>query len=87
MGAVWQHDGKLYDYESYYDLDADSWTHEVRALDGESAVWIDVPDGTPDAGPFTPLPKRAVFRSSDGALPLVIVERLLAAAREAGDIN
>jgi hypothetical protein len=86
MGAVWEHEGKLYDYESYYDLAADSWTHELTALDGSGALWLAVPDATPDDAPFTPRIDDAVVRARGGALPLVIVQRLLSAAKTAGEI-
>lgn len=86
MGAVWDHEGKQYDYGSYYDLTADAWIHEVSALDGSGALWIAIPDATPVDAPFTPRAAEAVVRTAEGSLPLAIVERLLSAAKAAGDI-
>ena len=87
MGAVWEHEGSLYDYGSYYDLGADAWIHEVISLNGSGSAWIVIPDATPEDAPFTPRSEHAVFKAAEGSLPLAIIERLVAAARTVGDIK
>jgi hypothetical protein len=87
VGQIWEHDDQQYDYESYYDLDADAWVHEVYSLGEGGAAWIVIPDATPDESSFTPLFDRAVFKSAEGTLPLPIIDRLLDAAKKAGDIK
>lgn len=87
MGAVWEHDGKQYSYESYYHLDLDSWIHEVASENNEGFVMIVIPDATPGDSPFSPRHDEAVLRSTEGELPVSIVKRLIDAARAAGDIR
>lgn len=70
-----------------YDLTADAWIHEVTALDGAGALWLVVPDETPDDAPFTPRKADAFVKLSEGELPLAIVERLWTAAKSAGDFD
>lgn len=85
MAEVWEVDGQLYSYESYYALDEDAWIHEVAADGNTGFLEIVIPDATPD-GPFTPQRHKAIMRSHEGVLPISVVTRLIESARSAGDI-
>jgi hypothetical protein len=88
MVEIWEHDGAVWDYLSYYSLVEDAWVHEARSFEGGTRhVEIVIPDATPDDGPFIPRPDDAFIRMGEGSIPAGILTRLIAAARDAGDLD
>jgi hypothetical protein len=87
---VWDHDGKLYEVNSYYSLPDVAWQYELIGLTGAPGTGpylaIVIPDATPDEGPFSPKHVgHALVRIGGGVAPWPILLRLIELA-ESGDI-
>ncbi|MEU7673592.1 hypothetical protein AB0C42_02105 [Micromonospora taraxaci] len=88
---VWDHDGKLYEVNSYYSLPDCAWQYELVGLTGapETGPYISVtiPDATPDGGPFIPRPASEVtFSAGSGCVPWPILRRFIDLVESSGDI-
>ena len=79
---VWDHDGKLYEVNSYDSLPDVAWQYELIGLTGAPGTGpylaIVIPDVTPDAGPFIPRHVgHALVRIGDGVTPWPILLQLI----------
>ncbi|MET8203747.1 hypothetical protein ACPB67_31770 [Micromonospora taraxaci] len=88
---VWDHDGKLYEVNSYYSLPDYAWQYELVGLTGAPGtgpyVTVTIPDATPDDGPFTPRPASEVTFSADsGGVPWPILRSFIDLVESSGDI-
>lgn len=88
---VWDHDGKLYEVNSYYSLPDDAWQYELIGLTGAPGTGpylaIVIPDVTPDEGPFIPEHAgHALVRVGGGVTPWPILLQLIELAESSGDI-
>jgi hypothetical protein len=88
---VWDHDGKLYEVDSYYSLPDGAWQYELVGLTGAPGtgpyLTIVIPDATPEPGPFTPKGAGHVLVSvADGVTPWPILRRLLDLVESSGAI-
>jgi hypothetical protein len=89
---VWDHDGKLYEVNSYYSLPDDAWHYELIGLTGAPGTGppylaIVIPGVTPDEGPFIPKHAgHALVRIGGGVAPWPILLQLIELAESSGDI-
>ncbi|MEU1687866.1 hypothetical protein [Micromonospora sp. NPDC005707] len=88
---VWDHEGKLYEVNSYYSLPDDAWQYELVGLTGAPGTGpylsVTIPDATPDDGPFTPRPASGVmFSAGSGDVPWPILRRFIDLVESSGDI-
>ncbi|MGW4294345.1 hypothetical protein ACWEH1_14990 [Micromonospora chersina] len=88
---VWDHDGKLYEVNSYYSLPDDAWKYELVGLTGAPGTGpylsVRIPDATPDDGPFTPRPAGDVMvNAGSGDVPWPILRRFIDLVESSGDI-
>jgi hypothetical protein len=88
---VWDHDGKLYEVNSYYSLPDDAWQYELVGLTGAPGtgpyLTIVIPDATPEPGPFTPKHAGHVLVAvAGGVTPWPILRRLIDLVESSGDI-
>lgn len=88
---VWDHDGKLYEVNSFYSLPDDAWQYELVGLTGAPGTGpylvITIPDATPDDGPFTPLPaSKATFSAHGNDVPWPILRRFIDLVEGSGDL-
>ncbi|MBL7554007.1 hypothetical protein I6A60_40200 [Frankia sp. AgB1.9] len=88
---VWAHDDRLFEIVSFYCLPDDAWQYELRGLSGAPGAGpflaVVIPDATPDAGSFTPMPAEDVLvEVSHGVTPWPILCRFLALIGSSGDI-
>lgn len=88
---VWDHDGKLYEVNSYYSLPGDAWQYELVGLTGAPGTGpylsVTIPDATPDDGAFTPRPASNVMvRAGGGDVPWPILRRFIDLVESSGDI-
>lgn len=79
---VWDHDGKLYEVNSYYSLPDVAWQYELIGLTGAPGTGpylaIVIPDVTPDEGPFIPRHVgHALVRIGGGVTPWPILLQLI----------
>jgi hypothetical protein len=78
--GIWQHDGRRYEFASFYPLPDVAWAYELTALNHAGYLSILVPDATPGDG-FTPLDESHTYvRWSTGVLPWPLVRRLTGVA-------
>ncbi|MGC5285746.1 hypothetical protein [Micromonospora sp. DT231] len=87
---VWDHDGKLYEVNSYYSVSDYAWEYELVGLTGASGTGpylsARIPDATPEGGPFTPRPASEVVVSCGGDVPWLILRRFIHLVESSGDI-
>ncbi|MFC8619746.1 hypothetical protein ACFT9M_25515 [Micromonospora purpureochromogenes] len=88
---VWDHDGKLYEVNSWYCLPDDAWQYELVELTeppGRGAcLAVVIPDATPEPGPFTPKHADHVLLAvARGVTPWPILRRLIDLVESSGDI-
>ncbi|MEV1017481.1 hypothetical protein AB0I95_29845 [Micromonospora sp. NPDC049751] len=65
---IWDHDGKPYEVNSYYNRPDDAWQYELVGLAGTPGTGpyliVRIPDATPNDGLFSPRPASdVVFRT------------------------
>ncbi|MEH0934068.1 hypothetical protein [Micromonospora psammae] len=88
---VWDHEGKLYEVNSYYSLPDNAWQYELVGLTGAPGtgpyITVTIPDATPDDGPFTPRPvSEVMFSAGSGDVPWPILRRFIDLVESSGDI-
>jgi hypothetical protein len=89
---VWDHDGMLYEVNSFYSVPDDAWQYELSGNSGPPGggpeLVVSIPDSTPDEGPFTPRPSHQVkvFFHGSAGVPWPILRRFIAFVEASGDI-
>lgn len=68
--TIWEHDGRLYEYDSGYHVEENAWLHELTGLSAPASVVVSVPDASPGDAAFTAGPSDGItLRFSDGSVP------------------
>jgi len=89
---VWSHENRRFEVNTFHHGDADSWCYELYEVkqDNESNDYIEVnvPDASPEAGPFVPMPADQVTLTMHGrwTLPWPVLRRFIDAIKANGDI-
>jgi hypothetical protein len=89
---VWDHDGKLYEVNSWYCLPDAAWQYELLELTEPpgcgACLAVVIPDATPGPGPFTPKHADQVLLAvARGVTPWPILRRLIDLVESSGDIG
>jgi hypothetical protein len=89
---VWWHDDQQFEVNIFHFGETDSWCYELYEVkpDAEGNDYIDVqiPDASPDSGPFVPVPAHRVTLTiyGDWIIPWPIFRRFIDAVQSSGDI-
>ncbi|MEU8180519.1 hypothetical protein AB0B85_22915 [Micromonospora sp. NPDC049044] len=87
---IWEHDGRLYEINSFYSLPDDAWQYELVGLTGAPGTGpcliVTIPDATRDDGPFTPRPAGDVMVSCSGEVPWLMLRRFIDLIESSGDV-
>jgi hypothetical protein len=89
---VWEHESRRFEVNTYHYGIEDSWCYELYEVKPDDSpndyLAILIPDASPEAGPFIPMPIDQVTLEihGDWTLPWPVFRRFLDAVRAAGDI-
>ncbi|MFI1989758.1 hypothetical protein [Actinoplanes sp. NPDC020271] len=87
----WSYEGRRFEVNQFHHGDAGSWCYELYEVDPDNPennhLEVRIPDASPEAGPFVPMPADHVTLTMHGhwALPWPVFRRFLDAIQAAGD--
>ncbi|MEU7802413.1 hypothetical protein AB0B10_24430 [Micromonospora arborensis] len=89
---VWNHDDKQFEVNSFHLSETDSWCYELYEVKPETEdndyIDLQIPDASPEGGPFVPSPARQVTLAMHGdwLIPWPIFRRFIDGVRASGDL-